>query len=352
MRARHYLDWNATAPLRPEARAAMLAAMEVVGNPSSVHAEGRAAHAIVERAREDLAAALGTAPDGIIFTSGATEAAALALAGRGLHCGAVEHDCVRVWCETDLQCDHNGQVNVITTENTALQLANSETGIVQDLPAGLAVCDAVQGFGKLPLSFDWTGAQAMLLSAHKIGGPKGVGALVIRPDAPPFRDPAPRQKGGGQERGWRAGTENVIGIAGFAAAAQAAIRDLDRGLWDEVAARRDRLEDRLADAAPDSVIVGQDTRRLPNTTCIATPGWKGETQVMRMDLEGFAISAGSACASGKTRESPVLSAMGFDRATAQGAIRISIGPTTDEAALDAFVAAWARARKSFAARAV
>ena len=177
---RAYLDHNATTPLRPEARDAMLRAMDVVGNPSSVHAEGRAAKSLIEAARAQVAAALGADGADVIFTSGATEAAALALAGRGLQGAEIEHEAVAAWVATDLPVDRRGQVTVIDPAQTALQLANSETGVIQTLPEGLAVSDMTQGFGKLPLSFNWTGCTMALVSAHKLGGPKGIGALVIR----------------------------------------------------------------------------------------------------------------------------------------------------------------------------
>jgi cysteine desulfurase len=217
---RLYLDWNATTPLRPEAKAAMIAAMEVVGNPSSVHAEGRAAKALMERSRAKIAAALGAEGADIVFTSGATEAAALACAGRGLVSAGVEHDAVVAWCEPSLPVDGQGRVAVGDPARTALQLANSETGLMQDLPPGLAVSDLTQAFGKVPLAFNWLGCEMGLVSAHKLGGPKGIGALVVRQGIE-----VPSQlKGGGQEMGRRAGTENLIGIAGFAAAAEAAMR--------------------------------------------------------------------------------------------------------------------------------
>ena len=241
MVTRSYLDWNATTPLRPEARAAMLAAMDLVGNPSSVHAEGRAARALIERARAQVAAALGAEGADVVFTSGATEAAALACAGRGLHCAAVEHDAVAAWCDGALPVDAAGRVSVTDPARTALQLANSETGVVQDLPAGLAVSDLTQGFGKLPIAFNWMGIAMGLVSAHKLGGPKGVGALVLKRGL----DVAPRIRGGGQEMGRRAGTENLIGIAGFGAAAEAAARDLADGVWDRVAELRNTLNQAL-----------------------------------------------------------------------------------------------------------
>ncbi|MFP1645566.1 cysteine desulfurase family protein [Pontitalea aquivivens] len=327
MAGRLYLDWNATTPLRPQARAAMIAAMDVVGNPSSVHAEGRAARALLERARAQVAAALGAEGQDVIFTSGATEAAALACAGRGLHCGAVEHDAVLAWCEADLPVDRQGRVAVTDPGRTALQLANSETGVIQSLPEGLAVSDLTQAFGKVPLAFNWLGVTAGLISAHKLGGPKGVGALVVRRGT----DVAAQLRGGGQEMGRRAGTENLIGIAGFGAAAEAAARDLAQGVWAGVAEIRKILKLALEDAAEDVIfpgweITGDGAGLLPNTLSVLTPGWKGETQVMRLDLAGFAVSAGSACSSGKVRASRVLVAMGYDEAQAGSAIRVSIGP--------------------------
>ena len=341
---RAFLDWNATAPLRPEAKAAMIAAMEVVGNPSSVHAEGRAAKSLMERSRAKIAAALGAEGADIVFTSGATEAAALACAGRGLVCGAVEHDAVAVWCEASLPVDGQGRVAVSDPARTALQLANSETGVMQDLPQGLAVSDLTQAFGKVPFAFNWLGCEMGLVSAHKLGGPKGIGALVVRQGI----EVPPQMKGGGQEMGRRAGTENLIGIAGFAAAAEAAARDLADGVWDEVAELRNILESQLSAAAIETISVGNGSPRLPNTLCLIAPGWKGETQVMAMDLAGFAVSAGSACSSGKVRASRVLTAMGFSEALAAQAIRVSIGPGVRQDDVlrfgDAWTAAYAKAR--------
>ena len=344
---RTYLDHNATAPLRAEARAAMIAAMDVVGNPSSVHAEGRAAKALLEKSRAELATAFGADGADVIFTSGATEAAALALAGRGLHGGGIEHDAVDAWIAADLAVDAMGQVTVTDPAQSALQLANSETGILQDLPEGLAVSDMTQGFGKLPVAFNWSGATMALASAHKLGGPKGIGALIVRRGT----DIAAQLRGGGQEMGRRAGTENIIGAAGFAAAATAAARDLAAGTWDQVASLRDLLEETLAVEAKETIFVGKGVRRLPNTLCLATPGWKGETQVMQMDLAGYAISAGSACSSGKVRASRVLRAMGYDEATAAGAIRVSLGPETTKQDVLGFAQAWLERLRKHRARA-
>lgn len=340
MAARIYLDWNATTPLRPEVRAAMVAAMEVTGNPSSVHAEGRAARALVEKARAQIAAALGAEGADIVFTASATEAAALALAGRDLACAAVEHDAVAAWCRPVLPVDAAGRVTVEDPAGSSLQIANSETGVLQELPQGLAVSDLTQGFGKLPLAFNWLGCDMGLVSAHKLGGPKGTGALVLRRGL----DVAAQMKGGGQEMGRRAGTENIIGIAGFGAAAEAAARDLADGVWEGVAEIRNILESALEAAAPDVTFVGRDSPRLPNTVSVVSSGWKGETQVMQMDLAGFAISAGSACSSGKVRASRVLEAMGFDELAAGSAIRVSIGPATTREDAERFAEAWGQAR--------
>ncbi len=347
MAARAYLDWNATAPLRLEARRAMLAAMDVAGNPASVHAEGRAARAVVERARAQVAAAFGVGAGEVIFTSGATEAAALGLAGRGLAAAPVEHGCVAAWTEALLPVDGSGRVSVRDPGATALQAANSETGVVQDLPRGLAFVDAVQAAGRIAFAFDWSGAEMAAISAHKFGGPKGVGALLLAPGV----TVTPGLRGGGQELGRRAGTENVIGIAGMGAAAEAAAAELAAGAWDGVAELRDILEKALEAAALNTIFVGKGARRLPGTSCFAVPGWKAETQVMQMDLAGFAISAGSACSSGKVKRSRTLEAMGLGAEVAESAVRVSLGPATTKDEVMAFAAAWERHHRRFRARA-
>ncbi len=348
MTARVYLDHNATMPLRPEARAAMAAAMEVTGNPSSVHAEGRAARAVVERARAQVAAALGCDPSGVIFTSGATEAAAVLSRWPG---GAT----VEPLAHDALWTHHTGGDGVL-----AVGLGNGETGVVDDLPehgAGLwrrgdlagraLLLDATQALGRLPFSFAWSGADAAVISAHKLGGPKGVGALILKPGI----DIVPLQRGGGQEMGRRSGTENVIGIAGFGAAAEAAERDLASGSWERIAALRDLLEAAIAAAESATIFVGKGGARLPNTSLMLTPGWKGETQVMAMDLAGFAVSAGSACSSGKVRVSRVLRAMGFDEVEAGSAIRVSLGLGTTEEDVLRFAGAWCAKRRTAKGRA-
>lgn len=344
--SRVYLDHNATTPLRSDARDAMIAAMEVAGNPSSVHAEGRAAKALIERARAQVAAAFGADGQDVIFTSGATEAAALAMEGRGLACAPVEHDAVRAWGDDSLVVDAGGQVNIPDPTRASVQLANSETGIIQDLPQGVAVVDATQAFGKIPMAFNWLDCDMALISAHKLGGPKGIGALVIKRGT----DLAARIKGGGQEMGRRSGTENVIGIAGFGAAAEAAARDLANGVWDEIEEFRNILDSSIEAAAKGTILVGKDSRRLPNTLCMMTPGWKGETQVMQMDLAGFAISAGSACSSGKIRASAVLRVMGFDDDVAACAVRVSLGPQTRRKDVLRFAETWLAKEQKHRAR--
>lgn len=345
--ARVYLDWNATAPLAPAARKAMIAAMDVVGNPASVHAEGRAARALIETARAQVAAATGCVAGEVVFTSGATEAAALALAGRGLKGAAVEHPCVAAWIEPVLPVDAEGRVTVAEPPRSVLQAANGETGVVQALPRGLACVDASQALGKLAFGFDWSGARAALVTAAKFGGPKGTGALLLAPG----EDPEPRLRGGGQERGRRGGTENLLGIVGMGAAAEAAVADLAAGCAEEMAALRDLLEEALASAAPELILLGKGAPRLGNTSAFAVPGWTGETQVMQMDLAGFAVSAGSACSSGKLRPSAVVTAMGHGPEVARSALRVSIGPATTREEILAFAAAWERHYRRFRARA-
>jgi cysteine desulfurase len=343
MSARVYLDWNATAPLRPEAREAMVAAMDVVGNPSSVHAEGRTAKALVERARADVAEAVGCKPAEVVFTSGATEAAGV-LAGFGhVEVEPTAHDAL--WAH---RRPGEGPAEVF-----AMGLANSETGVVLPVPEregtgpGRLLLDVTQAVGRMPFSFAWSGAEFAVLSAHKLGGPRGVGALIVRDGV----DIPPLSVGGGQEMGRRSGTENVVGIAGFGAAIRAATRDLEEGRWAVVEKLRNILETTLAAEAGETIFVGKGVERLPNTSCIAVPGWKGETQVMQLDLAGFAVSAGSACSSGKVRESRVLRAMGHDEAVARSAIRVSLGPTTTEDEVSRFAAVWLDAHRRHRARA-
>ncbi|MEX0968886.1 MAG: cysteine desulfurase family protein [Paracoccaceae bacterium] len=329
--SRVYLDHNATTPLRPEARGAMIAAMDVAGNPSSVHGEGRKARALVERARVKLAEALGCNANEIIFTSGATEAALVLSSGAEV--AETAHDCM--WAH-----------HMPGAALKAKGYANNETGLIDD-SEGANLLDIVQAVGKVPFSFAWSGADMAIVSAHKFGGPKGVGALVLRDglDIPPLA------RGGGQEQSRRAGTENTVGIAGMAAAAEAAVADLAAGKWARVESLRNGMEAALKAAAPDVIVFGEGETRLPNTSNFAVPGWKGETQVMQMDLAGFAVSAGSACSSGKVRPSRVLRAMGFDDVTASSALRVSLGLETTETDIARFCDAWLAEYARFKARA-
>ena len=358
MTKRVYLDWNASAPLRPEARAAMLAAMDEVGNPSSVHAEGRAAKAIVEKARGQVAALVGCEPDEVVFTSGATEAASLIVAHHDgpIWVSPASHDCLTAYLDSGrasaLNISNEGRVdldgfdrNVSAGDLVGISWASGETGVVENgllcracLDASVRLLrDAAQVVGRVPFDAGSPWSDFVVMSSGKLGGPKGAGALIVRQGL----ELQPLVRGGGQELGRRSGTENVTGIAGFGAAAEAARQDLEDRTWDRVANMRDRFEDRLASQAPDLVIFGKDVPRLPNTSCFAVPGWNGETQVMQMDLAGYAISAGSACSSGKVNKaSRVLLEIGCDEVTASSAIRVSIGPTTTEADVMGFADAW------------
>lgn len=369
---RVYLDHNATAPLRAEARDAIIAAMEVVGNPSSAHNEGRAAKALVERARAQVADLVGCTPGEVVFTSGATEAARLALPdGATVSCAGIEHDAVLSWVQRHgvdlthfLDVDGNGVLtgtaqgarfeDKIHDGIVAMQAANSETGVLQKSMHHaqalwalernvLVLVDAVQALGKVPFSFANSGADFVMASAHKLGGPKGIGALIVKHGL----DVKAQIRGGGQEMGRRSGTENVIGIAGFGAAAEAAARDVKAGRWEKVAELRDMLEEAVLSDGDATVIVAKDAPRLPNTSCLLTDGWKGETQVMQMDLAGFAVSAGSACSSGKLRASSVLQAMGFDDTKASSAIRVSLGLETTREDVLRFADAWRQARAKY-----
>ena len=344
---RVYLDWNATTPLRPEARTAMLAAMDVSGNPSSVHAEGRAAKALVEKARAQVAAAVGCKPAELVFTSGATEAASALSRFPAVLVQPTAHDALWAHRREGL------------TPLLAMGLANGETGIITEpekhgdaweykgVKASGLLLDITPAVGRIPFAFGWSGADLAVLSAHKFGGPKGVGALIVRDGY----DIGTLSLGGGQEMGRRAGTENLIGVAGFGAAAQAALRDLADGVWDGVAELRDILNQALSAHGFPTISVGQDQRRLPNTLNLIAPGWRGETQVMAMDLAGFAVSAGAACSSGKVRASRVLKAMGYDEALAGQAIRISLGPSSQRDDVLRFAEVWGREYRRILARA-
>jgi cysteine desulfurase len=366
---RVYLDWNATTPLRPEAREAMAAAWEIAGNPSSVHAEGRQARRLVEEARTGIAAAVGALPANVVFTSGGTEANALALTPglrraprrpvERLLVSAIEHPSVLAGGRFPAK-----MVNKIAVTRSGLldldrlraavadgppalvsvMLANNETGAVQPVreaadivhaSGGLLHVDAIQAFGKLAFELDALDADLVTLSGHKIGGPKGVGAVVL---AEGLSGLEPVLRGGGQERGHRAGTENVAGIAGFGAASMAAMADLSRGS-PRLQTLRNRLETGLRQA-PGAVVFAENVARLPNTTLFTVPGLKAETAVIGFDLAGIAVSSGSACSSGKVQPSHVLEAMGFGPEQARGAVRISLGWSTSDADIDRCLEAW------------
>lgn len=352
-----YLDHNATTPVRPEAAAAVARALAQPGNASSVHRFGRLVRRTVDEAREAVASLVGVAPANVVFTSGGTEANCQALSGFDgpVITSAVEHDSVRAArddAET-VRVNANGVLDLghlgarlASQERPALvsvMLANNETGVVQPVRdvAGLAHehgalvhCDAVQAAGKIGVSFADLGADLLSLSAHKLGGPQGVGALIVRDGL----DPEPLLRGGGQERRRRAGTENVPGIAGFGAAARAAQAGLND--FAALSALRDELETRVREAVPDVCLHGASADRLPNTSCIGLADVTAETQVMQLDLAGVAVSAGSACSSGRVSPSHVLHAMGCDDTAARSAIRVSLGWNSDRRDVDRFVDAW------------
>jgi len=372
MAERSYFDWNVTTPLRPEAIAALGDALAVIGNPSSVHAEGRAARKLVERAREQVAQLVGARPADVIFTGSGTEANMLALtpaietAGKKrprdkLLMSAIEHSSVRAGGRflrdaiEDIPVDPDGRVNLAALSEAvsrtfrplvSLMLANNETGVVQPVveaaaivhaAGGLLHVDAVQAAGRIAFNIGALGADLLTLSAHKIGGLKGVGALVLGREDIHFADPLIR--GGGQERGARAGTENVAGIVAFGAAAEA----VQRQLADEAThmrALRDLLEAGLRAISPQAIIFGDTAERLPNTTLFAMAGVKAETAVIAFDLDDVAVSSGAACSSGKVQPSHVLAAMGVSPPLVRGAVRISLGWATTKADVERFLGAW------------
>lgn len=370
-----YLDCNATAPVRPEAREAMAHALEVGGNPSSIHAAGRAARALVEQAREQVAALIAAPSSTIVFTSGGTEANALAIesavaaGARRLIVSAIEHDSVQetsrvLGVEVEvLPVDASGQADLAWLKSrlaawdtadgkpfVALMLANNETGVIQPVAEAAALVraadgwlhvDAIQAAGKVIVDSRALGADTLSISAHKLGGPQGVGALTFGPRATLSR----RQHGGGQERGRRGGTENVPGISSFGAAVHAASQGLDE--FGRRAAWRDAAAERLKAAG--AVVMGEAAPRLANTLCVATPGFASDLQVMGLDLAQVMVSAGSACSSGKVKASPVLAAMGQGELAAC-AIRVSGGWNTTETDWDRFVEAWSEIHRRHVAR--
>jgi cysteine desulfurase len=370
-----YLDYNATAPTRPEAAAAVAHALAVGGNPSSVHAAGRAARALMEAAREQVAALVAAPASTVVFTSGGTEANGLAVesavaAGcRRLIVSSVEHPSVIEAATASgvglekLPVTRDGVADLGWLKTrlkrwdaadgrpfVALMLANNETGVIQPVEAASALVraeggwlhvDAVQAAGKIAVDSQALGADTLSVSAHKLGGLQGVGALTVGPRASLTR----RQHGGGQERGRRGGTENVPGICSFGAAAEIAMQEL--AAFADLGAQRDAVAERLKLAG--ATIVGEAAPRLPNTLCVASPGVTSELQVMQMDLAGVMISAGSACSSGKVKASPVLAAMGLG-ALACSVIRVSGGWATTPEDWNRFADVWLAAHKRHAAR--
>jgi len=359
IRTETYLDWNATTPLRPEAVAAISATLASCGNPSSVHSWGRMARQTLEHAREAVAALLGPiSPDGVVFVSGGTEANHLALLGaerERVLVSDVEHDSVRqAFSRSEaIPVDGDGVVAIDALDRllaadsrpalVSVMFANNETGVIQPVAEIAAVarnhgalfhCDAVQAAGKLVLDAEEIGADLISLSAHKLGGPPGAGALVVTGGT----DLMPLFRGGRQERGRRAGTENLPGICGFAAAATAALEGV--AVYDRVRALRDELEDQIAEIAPDAIVVGAAAPRLPNTSAIAMPGVAAETQVIALDLDGVMVSAGAACSSGKVGPSHVLAAMKVGTEIAKSTIRVSLGWTSSQADIAHFLRAW------------
>ena len=348
-----YLDWNATAKLRSEAAMAISNALALGGNPSSVHRSGRAARELVERSRQQIAALAGALPDGVVFTSGGTEANHLALLGSGRErvlVSAVEHSSVlqAVPDAEHIPVDGDGLVDPAALAAllaadprpalVSVMLANNETGAIQPAAEIAAVahasgalfhCDAVQAAGKIPLSLDEIGADFLTLSGHKIGGPTGIGTLVMAPGV----EVTPLFRGGGQERNHRAGTENLAGIAGFAAAA-AVCNSAEYG---RVRCLHDRLEAALPE---DAIIIAVAVPRLPNTSAIAMPGVPAETQIIALDLDGVMVSAGAACSSGKMGPSHVLAAMGVAPEIASATIRVSLGWSTSDDDVAHFLDAW------------
>ena len=380
MGERAYLDHNATTPLRPSAAEAMTRALQLTGNPSSIHAEGRAARAAIDRARHQVAAAVGGDARNVIFTSGATEALATllrpspAIENGGssvarMIASVVEHSAALAAAGPNAALAPVDQDGVLRLDMLAellekpgaamlaLQAANGETGVLQPVAeasalardkGSLTVCDGVAAFGKVPLDIRALGVDALALSAHKIGGPKGVGAIILDGDRLQIAEPL--IGGGGQEMRRRSGTENVAGIVGMGAAAESAIAAMVEERV-RITALADMLISGLRSVRPDLVLFGEKAPRLPNTLNIGVPGLRSETAVIAFDLAGVAVSSGSACSSGKVRRSHVLDAMGVPPTLADGALRFSLGWTTTEADIGKAVAAFASIAGGAASRA-
>ena len=382
-RARAYLDHNATTPMLPEAREAVVAGFELIGNPSSIHAEGRAARAAIEKARRQLADLLGAAPEHVFFTSGGTESANIALVpdvlGKGpqrcdrLMIAGGEHPCVmsghRFPADSVqiLPLTPHGVLDLDALKTAlaqasgervmlALQAANNETGVIQPVDeaadmvhaaGGIVYCDAVQVVGRIPVFMATLKADLVGLSAHKFGGPKGVGALIIA--NPELHIANLLVRGGGQERGLRAGTENLLGILGMGAAAET-VRIALQAEAERQMVLRDEIEAIVRRVTPEAVILGEKASRLPNTCTFALPTLKADILLMALDVEGVALSSGSACSSGKVKRSQVLDSMGISDPLASGVLRVSVGRTSTKADVEIFASAFEKVVGTMKAR--
>jgi cysteine desulfurase len=356
-----YLDYNATARVKPAVIEAMAAILAEVGNPSSVHRFGQAARCALEQARASVAALVGADPAAVVFTSGGTEANNQALAGAAgdVLVSAIEHESVLAMApeRPRIPVDGSGRVDLAALDRllretgvrqVAVMLANNLTGVIQPVAEVAAIarahgarvhCDAIQAAGKIPVDLAALGVDTLALSAHKLGGPAGAGALVLGPGI----EPELLLRGGGQERRWRAGTENLAGIVGFGRACALALADRD--FAERVGSLRDRLEAAVLAMAPDAKVFGWDTPRLPTTSCLAMAGVSAQTQLIGFDLAGIAVSVGSACSSGTIGPSAVLAAMGVPAGEAGTAIRVSLGWASSAAEVERFLEVWAALRR-------
>ena len=334
---RRYFDWNASSLLCENSRKSLISNLELIGNASSIHAEGRDARNIIERSRDSVMDLLGLDEGTLIFTSGASESAALFLHDKKMECSAIEHECVKKWCNVSIPVSRNGLVSLTNFKNNiAMQIANSETGILQEVPRGVACTDAVQAVGKINCNFGEMQPQALFLASHKVCGPKGVGVLFVNDE----NLIEPTVLGGNQEFGLRAGTENFALIAAFVEALNYSLNLVEKGVWQEIEVLRNMLENEIKEISKTTIIVGEKEKRLPNTSCIITPGWKGESQVIAMDLEGFSVSSGTACSSGKLSEVSLLKEMKYSEDLANCSIRVSLGPNTKKSDIEAFIFSW------------
>ena len=331
-----FLDWNSTSPIAPSVRKAMENAFDLFGNPSSVHLEGRKARNIIENSRSSIEDNLDIGDGSLIFTSGATEAAQLILKEKNCKSAAIEHPAVLRWTECSLGIDEKFQVVSKNPQDCTIQLANSETGIVQENLNDVWMTDATQYFPKMNLQFSDLKASCAILSPHKFGGPKGIGAIIAKNSS----DLDYLKHNGSQEEGVRPGTENVIGIVGFSEAVKVAKVARSNGVWERVLELRNLLESELKLRCSDLKVVGESVKRLPNTSCILTPGWSGEKQVISLDLAGFGVSFGSACSGKVSEASKSLIALGYSKHFANCAIRVSIGPITTQVEIEKFIEAW------------